>query len=434
MSGFLDRICTPVRFATLRVGWIASLVLLLIAASAVPASGQPSDDPAPAFNLRVYPLDVWNPRAGWGIGVGGVAHHLVRPGSQVLLTAAPAVHESVGTLSIASASPSTAETYVVLDARAATTDRQWFYGLGPRSREATQVAVDLTSWRVRLRVGQRLGTSPVTVQPHVALVEHDVNGARNESPRALSSLDGASIASIPGVFSPVVDPLPGAAPALPSRQRGLRAGLDLIVDTRDRRHGTTRGVLLQASGSVYDEVRAADLRFVRLDLRAHGFVPLGGRHRLAVGLRTAITDNVDDEPVPFYLLPTLDGRTVPGWARGRFVGSDLLRLRALYRFPLFRFRDLLTVEGHVGAHAASVYNDLGDEFAFDVSFNEVLDPGSTVPLRPAASTGLRLGPLFRDETYVDVALGVSPEGVTGVRFTFVQSLRSLRPAHHRFSD
>jgi hypothetical protein len=407
------------------------LLLGLLVIGAGSASAQPVAEPEPAFNVRVYPLDVWNPRAGWGIGVGAVAHHLGRPGSQVLVTAAPAVHESVGTLSIASAHPSVVDTYVVLDARVATTDRQWFYGLGPRSREANLVAVDLTSWWARLRVGHRLGASPVTVQPHLSLLTHDVNGSRNVSPRALSRLDGASIDAIPGAFSPVVDPLPGSAPALPALQRGVRAGLDLIVDTRDRRYGATRGLLVQATGSFYNEMRDADLRFARLDLRAHGFVPLGGRHRLALGARTAVTHNGGDAPVPFFLLPNLDGRTVPGWARDRFVGADLVSLRALYRFPLVQFRDLLTVEGHLGVHAASVYDDLGEQFAFDLSFDERIGASSTVPLRPAASTGLRLGPLFRDETYVDVALGLSPEGVTGVRFTFVQSLRSLRPAHHR---
>ena len=393
----------------------------------VPAAhSQPAPPADPQWNVRVYPLDLWGPRAGWGFGAGVVAHDLVRPGSQMLVTAAPAAHETVGTLSLASADPHGADTYLILDARAATTTRQWFYGLGPRSREDAQVALDMTSWRTRLRAGQRLGASPVTVQPHLTLMQHDVNGVSEETSGALSTLSDPSRGAIPGPGQP--DTAPSRLRPADARQVGVQAGVDVIVDTRDRAHGALRGVLLQGMASTY-EAWDQTLRFHRFDLRAFGFLPLGGRHRLALGLRTALTDRRGDRRIPFYLLPSLDGRTAPGWARDRFYGSDLAAVRLLYRFPIVRFRDLVTVEGHVGAYAASVYNDLGDEFSLDLSFDERID-AADVPFRPSASAGLRIGPIFRDETYVDVAVGVSPEDVTGVRFTFVQSLRALRPAHH----
>lgn len=387
----------------------------------MPLHAQPSPDAEPSVNLRVYPLDVWNPRAGWGLGAGLVVHDLVRPGSQVLLTVAPAVHEQVATLSLASARPSVADAYVVLDARAETTERQWFYGLGPRSADDTKVALDMNRWWIRLRPGRRLGSTPVHVQPHLTLMQHDVNGVKNEDERAFSHLSPASARSIPGT-SPT--------PELGPRQLGVRAGLDVIVDTRDRTAGTTRGLLAQATAATYEEVLEQDLRYDRLNLRAHGVLPLGGRHRLALGLRTAVTNDRGRAPVPFYLLPQLDGQTAPGWRRHRFFGSDLVASHLLYGFPLGRFRDVLRVDGHVGIHAASVYDNLGRQFALDVSFDETLSGGSTVPLRPSASAGIRLGPLFRDETYLSLALGLSPEGVTGVRFTIVPSLRTLRPPHH----
>lgn len=405
--------------------WIG-LVLLLASVGLPTAHGQPAPSSEPQWNVRVYPLDLWGPRVGWGFGAGVVAHDVMRPGSQMLVTAAPAAHETVGTLSLASADPHEADTYVVLDARAATTTRQWFYGLGPGSRKDAKVALDMNAWWTRLRVGQRLGASPATVQPHLTLMQHDVNGLSEETPDALSRLSAASRRAIPGQ-APTA-PSPSALRPADARQVGIRAGVDVIVDTRERAYGARRGVLLQGTASTY-EALDQDLRFHRLDLRAFGFLPLGGRHRLALGLRTALTDRRSNRRLPFYLLPKLDGHTAPGWARDRFYGSDLASVRLVYRFPIAQFRDLVTLEGHVGAHAATVYDDLGDDWSLDLSFEERIGAGDA-PFRPSASAGLRIGPLFRDETYVDVAVGVSPEDVTGVRFTFVQSLRGLRPGHH----
>jgi hypothetical protein len=128
----------------------------------------------------------------------------------------------------------------------------------------------------------------------------------------------------------------------------------------------------------------------------------------------------------------LGGSRVPGWARHRFVDSSRLIGHLLYRFPLARPLSVLRVDGHLGVHAASVYDNVFTDAALALTFDEspAFDDAS-VPLRPAASVGLQLGLSFRQVPAVDLALGLSPEGVTGVRFTLHQDLQALRPTHHQ---
>jgi hypothetical protein len=42
-----------------------------------------------------------------------------------------------------------------------------------------------------------------------------------------------------------------------------------------------------------------------------------------------------------------------------------------------------------------------------------------------------MGLSFREVPALDLALGVGPEGVTGVRFALHQDLQALRPPHHQ---
>jgi hypothetical protein len=128
----------------------------------------------------------------------------------------------------------------------------------------------------------------------------------------------------------------------------------------------------------------------------------------------------------------LGGSQVPGWDRHRFVDSGRLIGSVLYRFPLARPFNVIRLDGHLGVHAASVYDDVFSDAAFDLTFEESpnLDP-SSAPLRPAASIGTHISLLFRELPALDLAVGLSPEGVTAVRFTLSQDLQALRPSHHQ---
>lgn len=405
----------------------AGLLVLLggtVGLAAAPAAGQgfPGAPDEPGVNVRLYPLDAWSPRVGLGVGAGLVVHHLGRRDAQGLLTAAPARHEQVATAAWASANPDRARQYVLLSARGLHTNRDWFYGLGPGASPNGRQSIERSAARVRVRVGQQFLDRRLLLQPHVGLSAHRVD--RVPSPAA-PALDAASRRHLQQLASESVGPLS------PSHT-GLRVGVDVQYDTRPPRPRPTRGVLLEGGWARYLSVSSSFVRYDRLDLRAHGLVPLGGMHHLAGQLSLARTVGRGRAPVPYFLRPMLGGSRVPGWARHRFVDSDRLIGSVLYRFPLARPLGVLHLGGHVGAHAASVYDDVFTDAALGVSFDEFPEvEGGSVPLRPAASVGLRMGLSFREVPSLDLALGVSPEGVTGVRFTLRHDLTALRPSHHQ---
>ena len=411
-----------------RVRFGVGLLILLggmLGPSVVPAAGQgfPGAPDEAGLNGRLYPFDTWSPRVGAGVGAGLVVHHLGRRHAQALLTAAPARHEQVVTAAWASANPERARQYVLIGARGLHTNRDWFYGLGPRSGlDARQSIERATAW-VQIRAGQQVFDQRVLLQPHVRLSTHRVD--RVPSPSS-SALDAASRRHLQQLANDRIGPL---SPTY----TGLRVGLDVQYDTRPQGEvPSTRGVLLEAGWARTVALTSSFLRYDRVDLSAYGFLPLGGRHRLVGGLSMAHTGARGRASVPYYQRPMLGGARVPGWARHRFVDSSRLIGHLLYHFPLARPLSVLRVDGHLGLHAASVYDNVFTDAALALTFDESPAPDeSSVPLRPAASVGLQLGLSFRQVPAVDLALGLSPEGVTGVRFTLRQDLQALRPAHHQ---
>lgn len=397
-------------------------ILGMVPMSAPAQVGFPGSYDEPGVNFRVYPLDTWSLRTGIGVGVGLVGHHLGRRHAQGLLTVAPARHEQVATAAWASANPRRAHQYVLVSARGLHTNRDWFYGLGPGSAANARQSIERSGVHVRIRAGQHLLDQHLVVQPHLVLASHQID--RVPSPNA-SGLDARSRRHLRQLASDRVGPLN-------SGHTALRAGLDVQYDTRPRSDQPTRGLLLEGGWFRYVDVTSSFVRYDGLNLDATGYVPLGGTHHLVGRLSLAHTAARGRAAVPYYLRPTLDGSLVPGWARLRFVDSDRLIGSVLYRFPIVQPLSVLRIDGHLGVHAASVYDDIFSDAALDLTFEESLDPERTsVPLRPAASVGLHLGLSFRETPSLDLALGLSPEGVSAVRFTLNQDLQALRPAHHQ---
>lgn len=417
----------PLREGLVERGGPAGLILTLIvllSLLAPPANGQarfPGSPSERAVNARLYPLDFWGPRVGFGAGAGLVVHNLGRRGSKSLLTVAPAQHEQVATLSVASGNPRRARQYVLLDARTLHTDRHWFYGLGPTSAEEARESIERSEARVRVRSGQSFLDGRLTLQPHLTVSLHRLTSLPDLS---RTDLDTRSQTHLQSFSDEVGRPGP--------QQTGLRVGLDVLYDTRDAPgFRTTRGSLLQGSWSRYLDIGSSFVHFDQVDLDAYGYAPLAGAHRLEGRLAATVTRSRGEAPVPFYMLPTLGGQVVPGWARSRFVASDRLMASVLYRFPLAHIRDLIQLEGHMGLHAANVYEEMLSEASLNLTFDRALPSElSSVPLRPAASAGIHLGLLFRDAPSIDLAVGLSPEGLTAVRFTFTRALQTLRPPHH----
>ncbi|PQJ33729.1 hypothetical protein BSZ35_03135 [Salinibacter sp. 10B] len=376
-----------------------------------PALGQADFPGAPdttSVNFRAYLADFLGPRAGPGIGVGMVVHNLARDDDQWLVTAAPALHEQVATLSFASANPNRAHRYVLTDVRGLHTNRDWLAGRGER-----RPAIERSSVHGRIRVGQAFLDRQLLIQPHVTVSHHTIQNVSSPLPHP----DGhASFRS-----------------SLRSPQTGMRPGLALQFDTRDQTLHTTRGLLVQGTWAQYVSLSAASVRFDQFALDAYGYVPLGGLHRVAIRGSGIITQSRGSDPVPIYMRPRLGGSQVPGLARGQFIGKHRLLGSALYRFPLKHILGFAAIEGHLGVHLANVYDDLDAQFSPSVSFEEDPPYEDARPLRPAASAGLRFLAPARERVTLEVALGVTPSGVSGVRFSFLQSLQALRPPHHTLS-
>ena len=375
----------------------AMIGLLQSAAGQVGFPGAPNDLDEHGVNVRVYPADFWGPRTGIGAGVGVVGHNLARPHDQWLLTAAPARYEQTGTVSFASADPHRARRSVLVDARVLHSDRDW---LGPWT-------LDRSAVRGRVRLAQTFLDRHVLVQPHVTALFTEVSAVNNRE-----GFPDARRAVSP---SPAVD-----------AYTGLRPGVSIRYDTRGNAPQRRRSLRLQGTWDHYVPLAGPDLQFDQFDLDAYGTLPLYKRHRL--GLRLHATVTTGGRP-PLSMQPTLSGTVVPGWKRAQFVGPDRLLGSLLYRFPLWSPIGLPLLEGHLGGHLANVYQDLGAQFSPTIRRDasvSTTDP----PLRPSASAGLRLEIPMRPRAALDLAVGVSPDGVTATTVTFTRRLQSVRLPHH----
>ena len=413
----------PNRVVPLRLLVLVGAMLGVLSAPAAAQVGFPGAPEDLGLNVRLYPLDTWSPRVGAGVGAGLVVHHLGRRHAQGLLTAAPARHEQVVTAAWASANPDRARQYVLVSARGLHTNRDWFYGLGPGSSADARQSIERSALQIRLRTGQHLLDQRLLVQPHLGLSAHRVD--RVPAPSA-PGLNARSRTHLQQLSSDPVGPLE-------SEHTGIRVGVDIQYDTRLQGPRSSRGLRLDAGWVRHIGVASSFIRFDQLHLSTTGHVPLGGAHNLVGRLSLTHTVARGQASVPYFLRPTLGGARVPGWARHRFVDSDRLVGSVLYRFPIARpLLNLIRLDGHLGVHAASVYDDVFSDAAADLTFEEspTIDP-SSVPLRPAASVGMHVGLSFRKTPSLDLAVGVSPEGVTAIRFTLNQDLQALRSSHHQ---
>jgi hypothetical protein len=417
----------------------------------------PDDDPkkdAAWLNLRPYPLAAWGPRVGFGGGAGVVLNDMVQPGDETLATIAPAQFEQVYTLSYTTAAGpalTKADGWMMVGGRHAYTTRDWFYGFGPASAADSRVAFSLRTFQGSVRAGRYpfpdgLLGGQLLIQAH-ARVEHyrlydadlpDISTVPGEGSASNPTPVGRTLRYAESIADLATDAVSSGANFTTT---GAVLGGDLAYDRRDRNHLPSRGVLLQASAERWLPTSGAEFAFWRTDVDAYGWLPIAGRHRIALRFRlsqvhettgaTRFRDALfDTDDLPHFVLPRLDGRDLPGLPRSRYHGRDVLAASAAYEFPI---RTVLgfRVEGHVGAYAGSAYDDIGEQFELAVYGSETLDGSrTTYPLRPTVAAGLRIGPQFRDDTYVDVAVGRGPEGFSAVRFSLVRRLSRPRPPHH----
>ena len=402
------------------------LFLLALTAPFPTAAGSVGADPAatrPRLSAGVLLNPVWSRTNGFGVGAALRADHLLWAGSSLRLVARPNQHLGRYGLTFRTADPHASRLYGMANGFYETMGRHWYYGLGPATVEEAEVTVERERSEVELRVGTSLAGGRVFVEPRLRLVRYRVNGYRPWEPGALEALDERSREHLRYVAGET-----GSAV-----RDGAWYGLGAGVDTRDARARSTRGLLVQTTYERYTSGAEPNVRLDRLGASAYAFLPLGrllpaGAGAQVLTLRVAVETTRDrgEAPVPFYLLPSLNGGLASGYAWDRFVGADLLALSLEYRMLLFDAFGLLGLEGLLSLHAASVYDDLFAQFEPAVSFERRLAPGRrTYPLRPGLGVGARVVSLFEDRVYLEGTLGLSPEGLGAVSIGFVYDLRSL---------
>lgn len=169
---------------------------------------------------------------------------------------------------------------------------------------------------------------------------------------------------VTGVVSPQQPEVPfelldDRSPVLSTELEFLRTGVSLAFDRRRPGPFMPGGSLVQVSWSRYDERGSRAFSFDRFVVDTRGFMPLGGRHGLALrGLASAdLTSN--GARVPVFLQQTLGGSsTLRGYPGFRFRGTKMFALSGEYRFQaakrieLAGFLDAGAINGVAGLQSS----------------------------------------------------------------------------------
>jgi len=122
----------------------------------------------------------------------------------------------------------------------------------------------------------------------------------------------------------------------------LPVDVSMVVDTRDFPNHPTRGVLVRAIGSRYEDRTDGTFTFNRYQGEAAGFAPIAGG-RIVLALHGwAVRSDVDaGHAVPFYFQPSLGGvNSLRSYTDYRFHDDNMLLATAEVRLALMSHLDL----------------------------------------------------------------------------------------------
>lgn len=367
-------------------------------------------------SFKIYPSPLWSRTAGFSAGVGLELENLLMPGGSFLITVKPGQHLGRYTATYFAKDAFTDPVYGLANVYYETTGRQWFYGIGPASSPDRKVAVEKHMIEAEVRLGwQPLGRL-LQVQPLVKYIRHRAVGFRNWDDEATERLDERSLHNLQ--FSTGSGEDDGL-------QEGLAYGLLGGIDLRDRPVRPRRGMLVQAIAQRFDFQTPSGLTYDQLGIYAYGFIPVRSG-TVALRAVTQLTDQRSSVTIPFYLLPSLHGRILPGYSWDRLFGPDMLALTIEYQVPLFNIFDWAALDWLFSVGAGNVYDDLFDQFEAVITFKEHLEPGrDTYPLRPSISTGFDFFTFDPTGWDARILLGWGTEGIRLVKFAFVHDLRKV---------
>jgi outer membrane protein assembly factor BamA len=193
-----------------------------------------------------------------------------------------------------------------------------FFGLGPASRRADQVAYDLDGVVAGAQIGVQ-AAKPLSI------------GAAIEHTRPTVGRGGSdTLRSIEQVFDS------DTAPGLLREHEFTRVLGHLTYDYRQPLNAR-RGGYYRLDVSRYDDRRGESQTFTRTDLDLRQYVSFLAERRVLAGrIRVSTTDADEPERIPFFLLPSLGGNdTLRGFRAHRFRGAHAILLQGEYRFEIW---------------------------------------------------------------------------------------------------
>ena len=402
---------------------LAHSVLLLLAFSVglaragTQADTTDSEDFGIETQFKVYPSPIWGRTAGFAAGVGYEVQNLMIPESRLLATAKPGQFLGRYTLTYFAADPFKAPLYGLANVYYETTGHQWYYGLGPASARSAQMAVEKHMVEAEARLGFQLLNRRIFAQPVVKYLRHDVDGFEAYDKGATAKLSAESLSNLLSAA--------GMAPNSTDFYEGFGYGLSAGVDLRDNPIRTRKGLLVQGFANRYDFGGTPELAYDQYGLSAYAFAPVG-LNTLALRVNTQLTSDQGGAVIPFFLLPSLHGRMLPGYSWDRFFGMDLFAVNVEYIVPLFDLYRWVAMDALLSLGAANVYDDISEQFEPAVSFDKRLEPGrEKYPLRPSAAAGFQVESFTRFDLDIRVLVGWGTEGIRLVKFGFVQDLRDI---------
>jgi len=131
------------------------------------------------------------------------------------------------------------------------------------------------------------------------------------------------------------------APGIDHQPAFAYAEISVAADRRNAPGHPTRGGLYQATWAHYDDRDTTLQTFDRYELSATHYIATGSDNWiLSVRGWSALSRTTDGNRVPFYLTPSLGGRTtLPGYRDFRFHGDQMIMAAAESRWALIRHLD-----------------------------------------------------------------------------------------------
>ncbi|HEX7072179.1 MAG TPA: hypothetical protein VF190_15305 [Rhodothermales bacterium] len=383
------------------------VVVALLGLASSPASAQLVDSSLSriAGGVRFYPGALYSSTVGIGIGLGYEFEGLLGRNSSLLLIAKPSIHRGIYELSYTTQDPRAGKPYVHVAAYYEDTGRTRFYGLGPFSDGDRRVFIDDEFLRLRFTGGIPLERGRWIVQPLVEFVNVDIDSFRNDDAEAFERMFPESQASLV------------SAAAFDGSVRWGAAGIEL--GRYFARDPARSGSSIQFTLERWEPIDADGEGFFRTSGAVLFDEAVAGRQIIGRIAYSAVTGTDD---VPYFLLPRLGSRLLPGFAKYRFRGNSMLVANAAVEQPLFSLYDYAGIDLVLTAGVGSVYDHFGDQFTPRISFDDRIEPGGRAPLRPAAGAGFRIY-VGERPLEVTVIAGFSAERTSLVTFRVHRDIR-----------